>query len=292
MADIYTALTAIIKGMEDSLKTNGFQAVYPAGVKRGELPAVTQGDRITVDFTGEKGSLRLRFFDEKIALLFASGGSEASESDFKQLALSLLDPETADDKDLRYISGELSETLNNHCGAKTGAETGGKLPVPVSKAAAKSGALAYDPNTLGNRFTVLYPELREAYKQNVEKYGEFLAEDFFLSVGNRAVISTVKSRDNAKIKKLFNLLNEIYEDGTNETQSIIAVTILGSFNNDQELLANCVEFMSTDLIGPVLQVNKYLASRGGKGARMRLENPPPYKPKKQRKNPFTSSLGL
>lgn len=145
MADIYTALTAIIKGMEDSLKTNGFQAVYPAGVKRGELPAVTQGDRITVDFTGEKGSLRLRFFDEKIALLFASGGSEASESDFKQLALSLLDPETADDKDLRYISGELSETLNNHCGAKTGAETGGKLQFPFQKLPLRAVLLLMTP---------------------------------------------------------------------------------------------------------------------------------------------------
>ena len=31
-----------------------------------------------------------------------------------------------------------------------------------------------------------------------------------------------------KMRKLFNLLNDIYEDGTNDTQSLVAVTILGS----------------------------------------------------------------
>ncbi|HZK38880.1 MAG TPA: hypothetical protein VFD23_01860, partial [Clostridia bacterium] len=85
----------------------------------------------------------------------------------------------------------------------------------------------------------------------------------------------------------------IYEDGTNEIQSLIAVSILGSLGNDQDLLANCVDYMSKDMLSPVIQVNKFLASKSGKGAKMRLENPPPYKPKKaKRENPITSALGM
>ena len=49
------------------------------------------------------------------------------------------------------------------------------------------------------------------------------------------------------MKKLFGLLNEIYEDGTNDIQGLIAVSILGALNNDQELLANCVDFMCKDM---------------------------------------------
>ena len=93
------------------------------------------------------------------------------------------------------------------------------------------------------------------------------------------------------MKRLFNLLNEIYEDGTNETQSLIAVTILGAMNNDQEMLAACVDYMSDDMMSPVINVNKYLASAGGKGARMRLENPPKYKPAKAKKKGIMSMLG-
>ena len=90
------------------------------------------------------------------------------------------------------------------------------------------------------------------------------------------------------MRKLFNLLYEIYDDGTNEIQSIIAVTVLGELNNDQDLLANCVDYMSADMISPVVQVNKYLAK--SKSARMRLENPPKYKPKKAKKKNMFSTL--
>ena len=294
MADIYTALAAVLRGMEETLKTNGFEAVYPPNVKRGELPAVTEGGRITIDFRGEKGALRIEHFDDKIALLYTDKtGEEVAEADFGQLSLSLLDAKTADEKDTRYIADDFSESLNKRCGIKAKGGASSKLPAPVSKAAAKSGALSYDANTLGSRFTVLYPELRGAYKENVDKYGEFLAEEFFANGGTAAVIGTIRQNDKLKMKKLFGLLNEIYEDGTNEIQGLIAVSILGAMNNHQELLANCVDFMCKDMLGPVIQVNKYLASSGGKGARMRLENPPPYKPKKaKKKNPITSALGM
>ena len=105
--------------------------------------------------------------------------------------------------------------------------------------------------------------------------------------------AAIKENNPVKMKKLFNLLNDIYEDGTNETQSVIAVTILGSLENNQELLANCVDYMSEDMTVPVININKYLYSKGGKSARMRLENPPKYKPAKAKKNKgMMSRLGM
>ena len=187
---------------------------------------------------------------------------------------------------------EFSETLVEHFGTKNQKPTKQKLPQPVSKAAAKSGAVSYDPNTLANRFTAIYPELREEYKTNCEQYGQFLPEDFFMNHGTPVVLATIKENDPVKMRKLFNLLNDIYEDGTNEVQSLIAVTILGAMNNDQEMLAACVDYMCEDMMGPVINVNKYLASKGGKSARMRLENPPKYKPEKAKKNGMASMLGM
>jgi len=280
--------------MEEALQANGFAAVYPQGVKKGELPAVTEGGRITVDYAGEKGTIRLEHFDNKIALLYAEKSkADTAEPAFGQLSLSLLDPGTADEKDYKYIADEFSESITKQCGGKVKAGGVTKLPPPVSKAAAKSGAVSYDANTLGSRFTVMFPELRAAYKDNIDKYGQFLAEDFFKNYGTAVVLDVIRQNDKLKMKKLFGLLNEIYEDGTNEIQSLIAVSILGSMGNDQEMLANCVDYMCKDMCAPVIQINKYLASRGGKGARMRLENPPLYKPKKaKKKNPITSALGM
>ncbi len=290
MADIYSVLTDITSGLNATLAECGFTPVIPAGVEKGELPAVTDSGRIVIEYKGENKALKLEHFNNKISLLGASKEGEILSSDYSQISLSLLDAETADSKDVKYIVNEFSETLVEHFGTKAQKPTKQKLPTPVSKAAAKSGAVSYDPNTLANRFTAIYPELREEYKANCDKYGQFLPEDFFMNHGTPVVLATIKENDPVKMRKLFNLLNDIYEDGTNEVQSLIAVTILGAMNNDQDMLAACVDYMCDDMMGPVINVNKFLASKGGKSARMRLENPPKYKPEKAKKKKGMMSM--
>ncbi len=292
MADIYSVLSEINSGLAPVLADCGFTAVIPSGVEKDELPAVTESGRITIEFRGENKALKIEHFNNKISLHGVSKEGEILASDFSQLSLSLLDAETADAKDVKYVVNEFSETLTETFGTKEKKPVKSKLPTPVSKAAAKSGSVSYDPNTLANRFTAIYPELREEYKANCEKYGQFLAEDFFMNHGTPVTLATIRENDPTKMRKLFNLLNDIYEDGTNETQSLIAVTILGAMNNDQEMLANCIDYMCDDMTSPVINVNKYLASSGGKSARMRLENPPKYKPgKEKKKGGMMSMLG-
>lgn len=291
MADIYSVLADINSGLNEKLKECGFTPVIPEGTEKGELPAVTDSGRITVEYKGENKALKIEHFNNKITLLGASKEGEILSSDFSQLSLSLLDAETADAKDVKYIVNEFSDTLVDHFGSQAKKTVKSKLPTPVSKAAAKSGAVSYDPNTLANRFTAIYTELRDEYKASCEKYGQFLPEEFFINYGTPAVLATIKENNPQKMKRLFTLLNEIYEDGTNETQSLIAVTILGAMNNDQEMLAACVDYMCDDMTSPVINVNKYLASSSGKGAKMRLENPPKYKPSKAKKKGMMSMLG-
>jgi hypothetical protein len=59
------------------------------------------------------------------------------------------------------------------------------------------------------------------------QYGEFLPETFFMECGNARVMQVIRSGSEAERKKLFKMLGEVFEDGTNEVQDIIAVTILG-----------------------------------------------------------------
>ena len=83
------------------------------------------------------------------------------------------------------------------------------------------------------------------------------------------------------------MFNEIYNDGTNQVQSIIVVTILGSLYDDEKLLANCVDYMD-DMTLSVIETNKLLRKSS---VRAKLEHPPLYKPKKQKKMPsFMNTL--
>lgn len=286
MAEINTVLAGVCKGLEVVISECGLEPVD----KGGEIKA--DGDKCAVEYKGEGKALRFEYFNKKISVSAAvKEQGDILDSDYRQYDSWLLDPDTATDKDIRSAVNEFTETLTGIFGTKTAKPLKSKLPTPVSKAAAKSGSVSYDPNTLGNRFTSVYPELREEYKANCEKYGQFLPEDFFVNHGNALVLSIIRENNPVKMKKLFNLLNDIYEDGTNETQSVIVVTILGAMDNDQQLLANCVDYMCEDMMSPVIQVNKYLAS--SKGAKMRLANPPKYKPKKiKKKSNMMSNLGM
>ncbi len=293
MADFYSALADITGGLGETLNECGFTAVIPDGVEKGALPAVAESGRIIIRYKGENKALKIEHFNDRISLFGAQKDGEIAESDYSKLTTSLLDEERCDPKGVKYIVNEFSEILVETFGTKTVKPTKTKLPPPVSKAAVKSGAVSYDPNTLANRFTTVYPELREEYKANCDRYGQFLAEDFFINHGAPVVLETIRENNPQKMKKLFNLLNDIYEDGTNETQSLVAVTILGTMYGEPGLVDNCIEYMSDDMKDIVVNINKYLGSKSGKSAIMRLANPPKYKPGKDKsKKGVVNRLGM
>lgn len=291
MLELNYALEHIMKGIDETVTEYGFRPEYPNGVFPPQLPIEKDGEKSVIMYRSERGRIRIEHQGDKLSLFCAKADDEAPDDDMKRASLSLLDLENFNDKDLKYIYEEYIETFQKLFSQKN-AGAGKKMPTPVSRTQAKSGALAYDANTLGSRFTTIYPELRDEYKNNLELYGEFLAEDFFVNHGNKYVIETIKENDKIKMRKLFNLLNDIYEDGTNDTQSLVAVTILGSsLAANPELIDIAKEHFSDTMMEPVCEIISYL--RKSKSARMRLENPPLYKPQKQKKKGmFASMLGM
>ena len=198
--EIKEALALIYKSVSPVLEENGFEPVYPLGVRKSEIPIEEQADKLLISFQGGKGAVRIAYKGERMVLLCTDiNASEATDEDYKQASLSLFDPSTADDKDIRYIGNEFSDTVRQKFGKKDRGTAKTKLPTPVSKSAAKSGALAYDPNTLASRFTTMYPELREMYKANIEKYGDFLAEEFFREYGTPAAMQTIRQNDKQRM---------------------------------------------------------------------------------------------
>ncbi len=275
----------VLSALEGTLASYGFQ---PLPGEAGAALTVNDNAAYAL-YAGEKGALKLQYQNERVEL-FAADDAETLESDGKRLLVSLL-PGGADERDVKYVVSEMSETLETRFSQKVVAKKkqGPKAPQTVSKAAVKAGSF-YDPNTLASKLCLVFPELRDAYKENLAQYEEFLAEEFFENYGTPRVIAAIKENKPATMKKLFQTLNEIYEDGTNDTQSLIAVTILGALDNDQVLLARCVDYMSETMAPPVIEVNKFLATGKGKKAKEKMKNPPAYKPKKKKKQGFLSQM--
>ncbi len=279
MSSVNENFRKVLDNLSGDIEKLGFSAYKN---ENGEVLYEKDGE-LWARYTGEKGVVAFCVADGKITI-YSGEDVENAEDTPKKLSASLFDA-NADDRDIKYAISDCAETLNDKFGAKAPAKKKAqqtKAAQTVSKAAVKNGSF-YDPNTLASKLCLVFPELRPYYKDNIAKYGEFLSEEFFTKYGTRKVIDAIKANDPHTMKKLFQVLNEIYEDGTNDTQSLIAVTILGELGNDNILLANCVDYMSETMAPPVIEVNRYLASAAGKKAKKKLANPPAYKPKKQKK---------
>ncbi|MCM1364273.1 MAG: hypothetical protein NC122_03540 [Faecalibacterium sp.] len=276
---------SVLNGTDESLKKLGFEAVKD---ENSSYITVSE-EEASAKYIGESGVLKFVYTDERVILYSGTDTENTDDTPTKMLTSLLAD--NADARDVKYVVSEMDESLNEKFGQKTSVKkkSAQKVPQTVSKNAVKNGSF-YDPNTLASKLCLVFPELREIHKENIATYGEFLSEDFFVNHATPKVIEAIKENKPQTMKKLFQILNEIYEDGTNDTQSLIAVTILGELNNDQILLARCVDYMSETMAPPVIEVNKYLATRSGKKAKAKMKNPPAYKPKKEKKKGFFANM--
>lgn len=283
--DQLTMMEMLCKGITQAMSTCGFESVKP---KNSSTPVFQREKSTVMDFASDKEIIRLVYSENRVHLL--RGESGADLSDDSQLSLDstyLFVMDEYDEKDVRSLSNEISEYLTDSF-VKNKYAKKSKAPATVSKTAAKSGALSYDAITLASKIAGMFPELKDEIKINIDTYGEFLAEDFFVNHANASVMDVIRENNPQKLKRLFNILGEIYEDGTNDVQSLIAVTILGEINNDPKTIQQIMPYLTDTMLEPVLSVNERLSK--SKSARMRLANPPAYKPKKEKRPGFLSQL--
>lgn len=292
MIELNSLFSTLYTELEPTMSRLGFTVDKPENMEKGAVPIFNRDKATYISYSGEKGRIRVLFNEDKIRLLVGEKDAKSEDdSDYSLLASFLLVLDEYDQRDVRSTVNELIENIEDAYSPKQVAkrQQNIKAQATVSRSAVKSGALLYDPATLAIRLATLYPELKEEYKAHLGKYDEFLCEDFFVNCVNSKVFTTIKENNPQKMKKLFGILNEIYDDGSNEVQDVIVVTILASFDYQDDMLKTVLGYVNDSILEPFVRVNKHLKS--SKSARMRLENPPKYKPKKKKaKKSAMSSL--
>ena len=94
------------------------------------------------------------------------------------------------ERDIKSIASEVNEYMTETFVVKKKAVVKANNVSTVSRSAAKSGALSYDPITFATKLSGIYPELKDKINENIEAYGEFLCEEFFVSHGNKFIEQT------------------------------------------------------------------------------------------------------
>lgn len=246
-------------------------------------------DETGITFSGEKGMYRVVYDQLNNIMAFECAYDNSDNAEFNTISRSLFDTKTYNERDAKSLANEINDEISSMFKSRKKVNLDKvKMPKAVSRTKAKNGVISYDTDSLANRFGTLYPEMKDLIKQNIVDYGEFLPETFFTQFGSSKVIDVIANGSETDQKKLFRMLNEVYEDGTNEVQDIIGVTILGEMKNDPKLMAVADKYMSDYMSGPVHEINKITAKNGS--LVKKLKNPPAYKPKKKKNNFMQNAL--
>ncbi len=247
-------------------------------------------DEERLSYKSEKGLFRVVHDSEtNIMSIEVAYEDKGEDTAFETISKSLFELSDADERECRSFANEVSDEIRSIFAARKKVDIDKiKMPKAVSRSKAKSGAVSYDVDSLANRFGVLYPDLKDAVKQNISDYGEFLPETFFTEIGTPRMLEVIRNGSEAERKKLFKMLGEVYEDGTNEVQDVIGVTILGAMKNDAALMEVADRYMTDYMSGPVHEINKITAKKNR--LTKRLANPPAYKPKKKKTGILQNAL--
>ena len=147
------ALSLVLKNCSEKFEQIGFTS----------SAVCENGEEAYVDFAKDDVTIRLLSHDNLLDVT-----EKVGEGDFVKVESNLLDLETYEDRDIKSLSNEICETVGSSYGKKA-RQAVKKAPQTISKSAAKNGT-EYDANTLASRISTLYPELKDAYKENFQTY--------------------------------------------------------------------------------------------------------------------------
>lgn len=285
--ELQQVFETISKRLESFNEIIHFEPQRESGVKSTEISVFSEDDLQYIRFSGAHGSYKINLNKETNILTLDCSAESTDQAEYKEMLKCLFDWNHAEERAIKSLVNELVEELTPLYKEQKKELSGVKLPKGVSKSAVKNGMVSYTEMDLTTRFVDQYSELKDAAKELVLKYDELLPETFFVEYGTPMVINMLRSKDETQLKKLFKLLNDVFENGTNAAQDVIAVTILGEMHNDPAMIETADIYMCDYMAGPVHEVNKLISKNS---LQKKLKNPPPYKPKKKKKGVMSTLM--
>lgn len=285
MADKKAALMSLVKQLEGTMNAAGLKPVGKDVIASDETMDV-------ITYSGDAGDVRLEYKQGALDVL----GTTEEGGKFQNLGTLLFEAESEDwgAKDIRSAANEVAETVADFFGTafvtagssekaqqkQKNAKANDKAPAPAPKKKKTKKSDSYEPVDLIYRLEAIYPEYAGKALANEEEFGTFLPEEYLQQNPKMVedILLDIRMEDRQQCKKLFKTFNNYYDDGEKDTQSLIAVTLLGmGAANEEGLLSIIDNYASEDLMKIVHNVANYLNTGAGKRALKKYADPKPYK---------------
>lgn len=206
-------------------------------------------------YKNDKKAFSLSFKPEdKKFFLDMANVKDDSVGDFKNISIWLFDPETDEPKELRSVSNEFQDTIDDAIKGKT------KINVQRDDIRApKNVKVNYE--AFCQKTIEVFPAFGEIYDANIEHYGKLNPDEFAKQSLGKYMVEMLSMKKNAQLKRLFEFLNNMFDKGDDDVQSIVVVTLFEMLLDNEEHEQLAEKYMS-DNIRPVWdQVRKILLKK-------------------------------
>ena len=202
------------------------QALAPQGFQKSDAELNEEGGLYSV-FLGD-GTVYCVYFDaDKNRFELRSGSVDEEEKlkeDWKVISMWLFDPENDTLKEAESIGNDFVETIE---GPKRIAAVNNK-----KKKRSKDAENSPDPVFFYNRLVNFMPELKEEMNEERVRYGDVRAVTFAKEkVLPRLNAIASRKNDGETVKKLAQLLSDIYKNGEMDTRAIITMVLLNGMES-------------------------------------------------------------
>lgn len=171
-------------------------------------------------------------FDEKKDLFILRQAEVKEDSDIVWLELAhwLFDSES--ESDARSIGRDFNDTIKSALGVKAKGRSTADVAIPSKEVSGDHMKM----DAFVGKFLVVYPQFKDAYKENVTNNGEFLYDDFFNKTAVPTLKEVLKAGNKKQCEKIIGLLNDSYLNGDTAVVTTVTYTILaGTFIDEPHL---------------------------------------------------------
>ncbi len=188
-----------------------------------------QGFKANEDaFVNEKYSVKVEY--DEIRQVYNLKMAEVSENGAGEYALitSYLFEDGQTERDAESVGIDFVDTLKKQLGIKATRKN-----YTVELPSANKGD-SITVTTLTSKLLAIYPTLKDTYKAEVDAKGKYLYLDFMCTYFVPEIRRTLESGNKKTVKKLVDMLIEMFVGGDNPTSTMVVVLLAAAIGKNEE----------------------------------------------------------
>lgn len=183
------------------------------------------------EYANEKFKVKIDYSDSRqMYLLYLA----PAEGEYAEISAWLFD-DSQTERDAASVGLDFTETLLEKTGTKKNSRVAAMVDMPVAK---KDGA---DVATFAKKVLDVYPQFKDAYRDHVSKYGNFLYLNFFGETLVPQLKTVFRSGDRKALKKIMPVFESTYVTGDKDAVNAMLACIAAAVCEDEEAKKNLAE---------------------------------------------------